>query len=328
VIFLIFLDLHFQKTRFIVTGGDNKMSSVNPPKFSKKAIVITVFGLILIIVAAVIANTVLTKQTDKVPASAEGVVKQPDKGSVNPSNTTNNNTNQGQVAQATKSEFSSAPYSKVVIDGKEARVSGGELLIDAEGTLFISMNALNKAGKEVSWDKESVFIGMQPVKNNSGQSTGEVADFLSSLKELKFAIPQDRQIDGMQFFKNSFESQPFSLAGTTYEKGIGMFLKWEQVSKRDQVTTPVTLSYNLAGSYKSFVADLGVDDSYKNSQTEYIVRFIADGKNKLERTVIGGELPTPVELDVTGVIKLSIEVSPAVEGDEVLIVLGDARILK
>lgn len=229
-------------------------------------------------------------------------------------------------APVTSSVLQSAPYTRVFFDGKTHIVNSGDLVIDSEGNLLIKASYLS-SGLElpISWTGDTVYVGLQPVPEST---TNEVAQFVSDLEYLKF-YPSGDNFSKMELVKDQWTKETyFRIAGKEYNKGIGFSLNWGW-SNNDNNTE---LDYNLAGSYKSFKSMVGIDDQMKNSKAKYIVRLYGDDKKLAEtKELTGGDFAVPLEADLTGVIRLTIEVS-MVEVDnnypEVGIVLANARISK
>jgi hypothetical protein len=113
----------------------------------------------------------------------------------------------------------------------------------------------------------------------------------------------------------NFESNPLQLAGTEYSKGLAIRSRTEVV-------------YRLPGSFTRLKAVAGIDDSVRPQGN---VRLVIRGDNNvlLDMPVAGTDAPKPVDLDLSGVRKLSILVDfgdKAGFGDH--LDLGNARIIK
>jgi hypothetical protein len=134
--------------------------------------------------------------------------------------------------------------------------------------------------------------------------------FFSTVKTLPsmeqfYAPRQDR----------NFESNPLQLAGTEYSKGLAIRSRTEVV-------------YRLSGSFTQLKALAGIDDSVRPQGN---VRLVIRGDNNvlLDLPIAGTDPPKPIDLDLSGVRKLSILVdfgNHAGFGDH--LDLCNARIIK
>jgi hypothetical protein len=134
--------------------------------------------------------------------------------------------------------------------------------------------------------------------------------FFSTVKTLPsmeqfYAPRQDR----------NFESNPLQLAGTEYGKGLAIRSRTEVV-------------YRLPGSFTRFKAVAGIDDSVRPQGNVHLV-IRGDNNVLLDLPIAGTDAPKPIDLDLSGVRKLSILVdfgNHAGFGDH--LDLCNARILK
>ena len=94
---------------------------------------------------------------------------------------------------------------------------------------------------------------------------------------------------------------PLKLDGVTYAKGIGCHAASE-------ITVP------LGGQYKTFLADVGVDDEVGDNGT-VVFQVSADGASLFDSGTMTGAGPTKqVIVDVTGKIELKLVVTDAADG--------------
>jgi NPCBM/NEW2 domain len=113
----------------------------------------------------------------------------------------------------------------------------------------------------------------------------------------------------------NFESNPLQLAGTEYSKGLAIRSRTEVV-------------YRLPGSFTRLNALTGIDDSVRPQGN---VRLVIRGDNNvlLDVTVAGTDAPKPIDLDLSGVRRLTVLVdfgNRAGFGDH--LDLCNARIIK
>ncbi len=106
-------------------------------------------------------------------------------------------------------------------------------------------------------------------------------------------IQKDKNING----------NTISLRGTTYTKGIGTHAN-------------STITYNLAGKYKTFSSDIGIDDEV-NGQGSVTFQVIGDGKVLYTSGTITGASPIVhiSNLNVTGVTTLQLVVTTTITGN-------------
>jgi len=90
----------------------------------------------------------------------------------------------------------------------------------------------------------------------------------------------------------NLQSGPLQIDGSRYAKGLAMHSRTELV-------------YRLADRYRRFVALVGIDDTARPRGS---VRLVIRGDDRIlfEAVVAGTDPPKPVELDMTGVRRLSI----------------------
>ncbi len=116
-------------------------------------------------------------------------------------------------------------------------------------------------------------------------------------------------------FDCNFDGSPLRLGGVPYEKGLALHSRTE-------------LLYRLPAPYRRFQATAGIDDAVRPAGK---VRLTVRGDDKvlLETVVAGGDAPQAIDLDVSGVRRLTIVADfgdgPG-PGDHLL--LCDARLSK
>jgi len=97
---------------------------------------------------------------------------------------------------------------------------------------------------------------------------------------------------------------PLLLAGRQYQKGLALHSRSRLV-------------WHLGGEYRRLLATAGIDDRVRpGGSVQLVIR--GDGKVLLDRKITGSDPPVPVELDVSGVERLAVEVDFADQFD-----LGD-----
>ena len=93
-------------------------------------------------------------------------------------------------------------------------------------------------------------------------------------------------------FDRGFDSSPLRLGGIPYRKGLALRSRTEIV-------------YRLPAAYKRFQAIVGIDDAVRPGGK---VRLVVRGDDKCcwRVVVAGSDAPRPLDLDVTGVRRLTI----------------------
>ena len=95
----------------------------------------------------------------------------------------------------------------------------------------------------------------------------------------------------------SVSGKPISLGGRIYRKGLGVHSRCE-------------LSYDLGGTFKKFMAEVGINDAVDGGNVE--IRVYADGRQVFppngKQLVSKKSGPLPIEIDVTGAAKLTLVV--------------------
>lgn len=89
------------------------------------------------------------------------------------------------------------------------------------------------------------------------------------------------------------DGKPLKLGGTQYAKGLGLHSRTEMV-------------YRLPGRFRQFKAVAGIDDGHREHGGNLVLVIRGDDKVLLETTITGKDEPKPVELDLTGVRRLTI----------------------
>lgn len=173
---------------------------------------------------------------------------------------------------------------KVVVDGKEVQFgvdSTGKKIepFIYNGTTYLPIRAVGEAlGKQVQWDQntKTAFLG-------DGQViTGE------SQKVLTEVMPPFTKSRVTVTTKNDTRNE-IDLAGKIYNNGISF--------EAGRVGSTGYANFNLEGKYTNLTGLLGLDEA----EHEVKVDFVGDGKLLKSFTIIGGQLPVDVNLDVTGV---------------------------
>lgn len=226
--------------------------------------------------------------------------------------TTANAHNESEKKDSSQKNNSNSTFKEVMFNGNQAKVEPGDISISEDGKVLISSDLLSKTLNEpVSWKDGIIYIGKQPVNDQNKLGT-----YITDLDYLKFyAENNEDTIDKSKIYKNAWEdSTPFSIAGTQFQKGLGWDLSYPQMGFK---FLPVAyyLDFNLAGKYKKFKAEVGVDDQFRDTVANYIVKIYGDERLlATTKAFKGGDFALPVEVDVSNVIRLKLEVNRVDDG--------------
>jgi hypothetical protein len=197
---------------------------------------------------------------------------------------------------------------------------------DASGAVW-SVRGIEMTDK-VRWTTQSGLAAARPLASVAkiDYSAGKVA-FLSDLKfeSSKFTPFFNTDKDDLPTLflpRNDLTSngKPLKLGGTEYAKGLCLHSRTEMV-------------YRLPGSFRQFKAVIGVDDAERDTHRVYggnlVLVIRGDDKVLLETTVSGKDEPKPVELDLTGIRRLTVFVDYGEDSDRGdHLDLCNARIIK
>jgi hypothetical protein len=184
---------------------------------------------------------------------------------------------------------------------KTSAVGGKTLLGFSDGGLILASGVrMEAANLQFSAYGESLktasknLVYFQPL---SGRAV-----YLSDLKPGEYHFVPYLDIDWPYCLDRTVTCGRLRAGGACYVKGIGMH-------------SAAQLSYALDRPYKSFQAELAVDDSTDGGGS---VRFCvyANGKEKFTSGIIrGGMKPTPIDIDISGVTELSLIIDYADRAD-------------
>ncbi len=124
-----------------------------------------------------------------------------------------------------------------------------------------------------------------------------ISDSVKDLTQLKPAKVTEYGFFGTSFpYKKNLSvgGRPLRMNKTTYRRGLGLHSFCE-------------LTYEIDGSYKTFVAIAGIDDEVRPHGDAQLV-VLGDGKKLAEYRITGGEKPTTVRVKIDGVKKFTIRV--------------------
>ncbi len=124
-----------------------------------------------------------------------------------------------------------------------------------------------------------------------------ISDSVKDLTQIQPAKVTEHGFFGTSFpyKKNlSVSGRPLRMNKTTYRRGLGLHSFCE-------------LTYEIDGSYKTFIAIAGIDDEVRpHGDAQLIV--LGDGKKLAEYRITGRDKPTTVRVKIDGVKKLTIRV--------------------
>lgn len=177
---------------------------------------------------------------------------------------------------------------RYMVDGVEHKPETGEGFL-YKGTTYVPLRFAGEAlGKEVSWDGKTKTVWIGPREGEA-----------KYLTDLEYARMDHAMGQSIHFDVWSGDKK-FRVAGKEYLHGLGVSIGYAW-------SDTVSIEYNLNGSYKSFSALLGVDDSTRNSKSAAEFKVLGDGKELYASPGIrGGDPASDMKVNVSGVKKLKI----------------------
>jgi hypothetical protein len=187
---------------------------------------------------------------------------------------------------------------KYMFDGVQKKPIVNQGFIHS-GTTYVPLRFISEAlGKEVSWDGDNntIWVGKKPGKMIllSGMDYARV-DGAAQNDYLTFDKWNAKDDN-----KHTYGSE-LIIAGKTFSHGLGIYLG-------EHSNGWGSVDYNLKGDYKQIYGYLGIDDYYKNSNAEGIIRIYGDGKEiYTSPSLKGGDEPIRIDVNITSVLKLRIK---------------------
>lgn len=145
------------------------------------------------------------------------------------------------------------------------------------------------------------------------------------LEELSYARIDGARVDNIQFKKWNDQDRKFTITDQQFLHGIGAMLNWDAWdSKADN---KISVDYNLNGKYKRLTGQIGVDDETKNSDNSGVFVILGDGQELFRSGDIkGGDLPTKVDIDISGVLKLQLKFETLTNEGSLNMVFAEAKV--
>lgn len=162
------------------------------------------------------------------------------------------------------------PYATVTL--RDGSTLPGEIETLAEGKLTLTMSG----GKlEIPWSAvASVTIRSRRVAFLSDLKPTAIEQ--QSIAFLELPWQRDRSVMG----------KPLTLAGRTYEKGIG-------------VHASSKLTFDASGNYDELAAEIGID-AETGGKGDCVFSVLADGETLFSQRVRGTDAPRPIRVDIRG----------------------------
>ncbi|GAV13859.1 NPCBM/NEW2 domain-containing protein [Paenibacillus sp. chi10] len=180
---------------------------------------------------------------------------------------------------------------KYMFDGVQKVSTDNAILY--KGQLYAPVKFVADAsGKEFSYDGK-----------NKTAWVGKKEGSFTYLSDVNYARTDGPSGSSVHFNQNPY-SNKIEIAGDKFQKGIVFNLSFMN-------NKSTSIDYNLNEKYKKLSTFIGVDDETKNSNRVVTYRFIGDGTELASfENVKGGDNPNPVNIDVSGVLKLQIVAEP------------------
>ena len=209
----------------------------------------------------------------------------------------------------------------IVYRTRESPAGKPACVVRLVGSDVIQANAVASDGKQLRVTLAAgaeVSIPIDKLKSLDF-SQGKVL-YLSQVepREVKFT-PLFDYIPGLFDYRrdrNLSDGGPLQLGTTTYSRGLAIHSK-------------TYLRYRIGKEYRRFQAVMGIDKAVAHKGGDVHVVISGDGKKLLEADVRGVDKPSPVDLDVSGVLNLEILVDFGGDLDIAdHLDLADARVIK
>ena len=160
------------------------------------------------------------------------------------------------------------------------------------------------AQAQVRYAEVKAFVpAPKPLPDPPGAGVTQLSDlpFVDDQFDARFGpTARDTEVGDMQ----TKIKRPLTVGGVVYPKGLG-------------VNSPSTVSFNLAGQCTQFSSIAGIDTTMDvlGKSPNVIFNVLADGKNvyssgPFRGTVVGQQAPLKINLDMTGVKILALNVDP------------------
>ncbi|WP_410659430.1 protein kinase domain-containing protein [Amycolatopsis sp. lyj-112] len=158
--------------------------------------------------------------------------------------------------------------------------------------------------------------------SSAGQASGSSS---ASTPPSTPSLPAERYLNELEPVTGSFNSsrQTGSVAGKTYLHTLATGV--QECSQADSA------EYNLSKGFRRLVASAGLDDNSADSALKVQLEVFGDGRKLLSTTLELNKM-VPVDLDLTGVLRLKIGWQPVRSGDDCgasdnRLDLGEAKLL-
>lgn len=181
-------------------------------------------------------------------------------------------------------------FKKILVDGVDRTPKDKKAFV-YNGTVYLPSNYINEAlGKDVKWDGKSgtLYVGNMPgeIVYLTDIKPYNISDFCNELFNDKYYKIDENMI----------------IANKKYNKGLQLRPDGYETQK---------VFYNLDGCYKNINGIVGLDDNDNSFVFEEPVKIKFFIDDKLIKTLEfnKGDLSKKIDLDVTGGLKLTIEVS-------------------
>ena len=226
----------------------------------------------------------------------------------------------GSVAYAT-STYVNAEVSKYkyMFNGSEKTPDASKGFVKGlvyQGRAYVPLAFVGEAlGQKVEFEGKTGTIWV-------GKKIGAF-DKLTSIEYARMDIPgyfSSLSFDKVNALNTTSSNQKLKIAGIAYDSGFSTYL--------DTYDEKGSIDYNLNGHYSKLRGYIGIDDSQKNSKATGKIIITGDGKELYSSpSLMGGDLPTEINIDVTGVLKLQIAFVNE-GGDHITIDFADSKVIQ
>lgn len=183
---------------------------------------------------------------------------------------------------------------KVVVNKIEKPLDKDNKPFVYNGTTYVPLRFVADAlGEAVEWDGKTgtVFIG--ETNNKNADYWGQNINHMNKGEKVsKYAS------NGSKLIKDNI--------GNSYSNYLVIEAGAYTVGVREQEVNFV--EFPLNGQYKKFTAILAIPEKNMSVQGARPIKIYLDGKEVFSKTIAAGDMPSNIELDITGASKIRFEI--------------------
>lgn len=165
-----------------------------------------------------------------------------------------------------------------------------------EGTTYVPLRYISeKLGEQVKWDGSTgtIYIG------DTGEENAVYLE--DGIKNMRFSATDDDSRLG-----SSNGNKIKDNINNEYDQYVTLYIDAVNFYGFPYETSTATVEYPLNGQFKTFKATAGLTENYKDTISKVELTIKGDDEIIYEGVIEAGEMPLEIDLDVSGVVKLSI----------------------